>query len=79
MLRHSGASAVSIGAAVDNGVLALEVTDNGMQKGGPVPGNGHGLIGIRERTTALGGQLRVIGPSPGEFSVHARLPARLDP
>lgn len=79
VLRHSGASAVRIGAAVDNGVLALEVTDNGMQKIGPVPGKGHGLIGMRERTTALGGHLRVTGPSPEGFSVHARLPARLDP
>lgn len=82
VLRHSGASAVRIGAAVDSGILTLEVTDNGVPDGGLItvpPSNGHGIIGMRERAAALGGYLSTTGPSPEGFSVRAQLPARLDP
>jgi signal transduction histidine kinase len=94
VLRHSGASAVRIGASVDGDILTLEVTDNGIPGAGvrgrvgtsagageplmKVP-NGHGIVGMRERVTALGGYLSTTGPSPGGFSVRAQLPARLDP
>jgi signal transduction histidine kinase len=92
VLRHSGASAVRIDAAVDGGILTLEVTDNGDPNAGRRAGagasageppmevsNGHGIVGMRERATALGGYLSTTGPSPGGFSVRAQLPARLDP
>ena len=49
---------------------AGEATDNHL------PGGGHGLVGMRERTTAVGGTLR-IGPRAGDtFSVEAELPLR---
>jgi signal transduction histidine kinase len=89
VLRHSGASAVKIGAAVDKGILTLEVTDNGTAAAGNGtaaageisnhPSKGHGIIGMRERATTLGGYVSTTGPSRDGFSVHARLPARLDP
>jgi len=37
------------------------------------PEGGHGLVGMRERATQLGGSLEV-DPGPGEFRVRARLP-----
>lgn len=91
VLRHSGASAVRIVASVDGGILTLEVTDNGNPDTGvrgrvdagasgpsvEVP-NGNGIVGMRERATALGGYLSTTGPSVGGFSVRAQLPARLD-
>jgi signal transduction histidine kinase len=82
VLRHSGASAVKIGAAVDNGILTLEVTDNGIAAAGGTsnqPSNGHGIIGMRERAASLGGYVSTMGPSRDGFSVRAQLPAKLDP
>jgi signal transduction histidine kinase len=86
VLRHSGASAVRIGAAVDSGILTVEVTDNGVTAAGFGSGqpameasSGHGIVGMRERAGALGGHLSTTGPSPGGFSVRAQLPARLGP
>ena len=41
-------------------------------------GTGHGLIGMRERVVAFGGELEV-GPQPdGGFRVAARLPLAAD-
>ena len=82
VLRHSGASAVKIGAGVDRGILTLEVTDNGIQRAGAgaaQASTGHGIIGMRERAAALGGSLSFTGPSADGFSVRAQLPARLEP
>ncbi|MGP4086078.1 sensor histidine kinase [Streptomyces sp. KR55] len=42
--------------------------------GSPRPGGGHGLIGMRERVTLLGGSLEA-GHRDGTFRVHARIPA----
>jgi signal transduction histidine kinase len=52
--------------------LEIEIVDDG--RGGPVNGRGHGLIGMRERTTLYGGELDA-GPRPdGGFRVRVRLP-----
>lgn len=41
----------------------------------PVRGGGHGLVGLRERVSVCGGELRA-GPEPdGGFAVRARIPA----
>jgi signal transduction histidine kinase len=50
----------------------VEVTDTGV--GGPPSPGGTGIAGMRERATALGGELQA-GPRDGEgFRVHAVLP-----
>ena len=41
----------------------------------PVPGTGHGLLGLRERAHALGGTLRADPRLDGGFAVEAVLPA----
>jgi signal transduction histidine kinase len=42
--------------------------------GGSLPGGGHGIIGMRERVTLLGGEFSA-GPRPGSgFGVRARIP-----
>ena len=50
-------------------------TQAGLTPSGPtLPGAGHGLLGMRERVTAVGGELAT-GPEPGGgFGVHAVLP-----
>lgn len=40
----------------------------------PGDGTGHGLVGMRERVTALGGRLHTGANADGRFVVHAELP-----
>ncbi|MFE7468029.1 sensor histidine kinase [Streptomyces sp. NPDC057499] len=53
---------------LDNG------TGNGTGKGAESSGGGHGLLGMRERVTALGGTLTAGPRYGGGFRVHAILP-----
>jgi signal transduction histidine kinase len=53
--------------------LEVEVADNG--GGGASPANGgHGLVGIGERVSLLGGVLETGPAADGGFSVRARFP-----
>ncbi len=54
--------------------LVLEVTDDGRGAAAQSDGGGHGVLGMRERATMLGGTL-AIGPRPGGgFRVRAEIP-----
>ncbi len=56
--------------------LLIEVTDDGRGAAALSDGRGHGVIGMRERVSAVGGRL-VAGPRPGGgFAVSAYLPYR---
>lgn len=70
--RHGTGSAR---VALAFGDLAIELTiTNPIPAGGaPRSGGGHGLIGMRERATLLGGSLEA-GRVNGGFRVHARIP-----
>ena len=57
--------------AVENGMLRVEVRDDGI--GGADP-SGRGLVGIRDRVTALGGQFSVECPAGGGTVLTATLP-----
>ena len=53
--------------------MLIQVTDDGSGSG-TVDGRGNGIAGMRERVTAVGGELDA-GPRPeGGFQVRARLP-----
>jgi signal transduction histidine kinase len=75
--RHAGTAATaSVRITYGESSLAIRVQDDGAGSHQP-PVPGYGLIGMRERVTALGGELRA---EPGErrgFTVLATLP--LDP
>jgi len=58
-------------AAVEGGVFRVEVRDDGL---GGVDPDGHGLTGLRDRATALGGRLDVESPPSGGTIVAATLP-----
>jgi signal transduction histidine kinase len=77
VLKHagSGAHAEVTVRRCDHDVV-VTVVDNG---GGPGPdtGLGHGLRGMRERVTLLGGMLAAGGRPTGGFLVTARLPVEL--
>jgi PAS domain S-box-containing protein len=73
--RHSGASGVDIRLVAEEGQLVLTVRDDGS---GIVPGtprsNGIGLVSMRERATALGGQLRVASIPGRGTTIEVTLP-----
>lgn len=52
----------------------ITVIDNGSGGGPDGDGGGHGLLGMRERVTALGGTLTAGPRYGGGFRVHAILP-----
>jgi signal transduction histidine kinase len=54
--------------------LRLHVKDRGPGANGTAPGDGHGLVGMRERVKVHGGELRAGTRDEGGFAVHATLP-----
>ncbi|MGW3347329.1 sensor histidine kinase [Nonomuraea rubra] len=70
-LKHARASRAEVMIDYRPGSVTVEVTDDG--RGAPAAGGGHGLAGMRERVSALGGVLTA-GPVPGGFAVRADLP-----
>ena len=69
--KHSSATAVSVRVVLRGRVLTVRVQDNG--KGGANPA-GSGLSGLRSRTAALDGVLRVDSPEGGPTTITAELP-----
>jgi signal transduction histidine kinase len=73
VLRHAGPASATVQVAYEPDTLAITVTDTGRGHGPAKPG-GHGLLGMRERVTALGGTFEA-GPGPaGGFRVQGRFP-----
>jgi signal transduction histidine kinase len=69
--RHGRGSA---DVAVWFGTDAVQITVTNPAAGGPVPaGGGHGIVGMRERASILGGSLRAEADN-GLFRLQARLP-----
>ena len=75
VLKHAHARRVDIRVHYTEGMLALDVRDDGAgESHDPASSSGHGLIGMRERVALFGGQLSASRNPAGGFSVHARLP-----
>ena len=74
VLRHGGPEArATVRIVREADAVVVTVTDTGA--GGDAPGEaGHGLVGMRERVEAYGGDVEA-GPTPGGWRVHARIPA----
>ncbi|MEV4092847.1 sensor histidine kinase [Streptosporangium saharense] len=73
---HAPGARVSIELAYRPALLALRITDNGPGPSGEIgeTGDGHGLVGMRERALALGGWFTA-GPGPsGGFLIQVGLP-----
>lgn len=81
VVRHAGASSAKVSVLYSPGAISVWVEDDGRKVAGPAtravgrPGDGHGLVGMRERIVAAGGVLDV-GPKPdGDgWQVHAHIP-----
>jgi signal transduction histidine kinase len=78
VLRHAGPASASVSIAFESRQLLVSIEDNGKGNAGSdeqaSPGSGYGIVGMRERALALGGDLEA-GPRPdGGFRVTAFLP-----
>ncbi len=70
--KHAQASRASVRIARRDGVLAIEVADDGI--GGARPIDGSGLTGLADRVEALGGRLQVRSPVGGGTRIEAEIP-----
>jgi signal transduction histidine kinase len=70
--KHAHANVVELTAAQDNGVLTLEVRDDGV--GGVDAGRGSGIFGLIDRVEALGGTISITSPPRGGTTLSIRLP-----
>ena len=78
--RHAPGAAVDVELHFADDALWLRIRDNGPgpPAAQPVTAGGHGLLGMRERAAAAGGELR-IGAAPGSgFLIEATLPAKAE-
>jgi signal transduction histidine kinase len=82
-MRHSPGAAVEVKLYYGDAALVVEVRNDGCPPGArspaepdwvPSDGGGHGIIGMRERATMLGGHLQAGPTEKGEFLVTAALP-----
>jgi signal transduction histidine kinase len=72
--RHAGAATASVRIDCRADSLAVRVDDDGRATAAAAPAPGLGLLGMRERVTALGGRLRAEPREGGGFTVEAELP-----
>ncbi|MFD5322781.1 sensor histidine kinase [Streptomyces sp. NPDC127092] len=84
-VRHAPGARAAVRTHYHRGGLTVRITNSAPARPpGPAPAGpggepGHGLLGMRERTAMLGGELAA-GPTPeGGWEVTATLPAPLDP
>jgi signal transduction histidine kinase len=70
-VKHSNATRAEVTASVEDGMLQVEVRDDGI---GGADRHGHGLVGMGDRVSALGGRLEILSPPGGGTLVAATLP-----
>ncbi|GIJ50666.1 two-component sensor histidine kinase [Virgisporangium aliadipatigenens] len=70
-VRHAGATSVRVLVTFDRKLVTVTVTDDGRGPGGER--TGHGIIGMKERVSALGGTCTAGAGHPG-FVVKAMIP-----
>jgi signal transduction histidine kinase len=77
-MRHAPGSHVQVHVAYRPDDVALEVRNDAdplaLSPSASLAGSGHGIIGMRERTTMLGGSLDAAPTEDGGFQVTALLP-----
>ncbi len=74
VLRHSTARQARVRIGQQEGALLVEVVDDGQASAVVGAGDGHGLLGMRERAAALGGSCEAGRVPGGGWRVRARIP-----
>jgi signal transduction histidine kinase len=79
--RHAGQARVTVRVTYDDANVYVQIDNDGMAPSGvsSAIGTGSGITGMRERATALGGDLSAGFRHGGGFRVSARLPVRPAP
>jgi signal transduction histidine kinase len=75
VVKHASAGHAAVTATARDGILHVEVRDDGI---GGADATGHGLVGMRDRVTALGGRLEIHSPPGGGTLVAATFPLSAD-
>ena len=70
--KHSGASGASVTARQQNGMLVVEIMDNG--RGGAGPARGTGLTGLADRVAVAGGRMLLSSPDGGPTVLRVEVP-----
>jgi len=70
--KHARASVVTVELHAHDAVLRLVIRDDGI--GGADPGQGSGLLGLRDRIEALGGTLQVTSPAGNGTTLQVQVP-----
>jgi signal transduction histidine kinase len=72
-LKHAGPATARVVVRYGKNDLELEIADTGLGAGAS-DGEGHGLVGMRERASLYGGKIDAGPRDGGGFAVKARLP-----
>ncbi|MFF0740417.1 sensor histidine kinase [Streptomyces sp. NPDC004111] len=79
-LRHAPGATARVELTYTPTALHLRILNSsGQQPGVPSPGAGHGVLGMRERATMLGGELSAAPTPDGGYEVTALLPVPAAP
>src|SRR5699024_9599618 len=71
--RHAPEAPVRVTLTVDESQFDVRIA-NTVDPGIDEVAEGHGVLGMRERATAVGGSVSVGVATPGEYRVEARFP-----
>jgi signal transduction histidine kinase len=74
--QHAGQACAVVRLQYTQDAVTIQVDDDGNGDGTGSPGHGLGLLGMRERVSALGGRLHAGPLDGGGFQVRAELPVR---
>jgi signal transduction histidine kinase len=70
--KHAAATRVWVSLDADDDALHLSLWDDGV--GGADPSRGSGLIGVRDRIEALGGEIEISSPAGKGTRIDAKIP-----
>jgi signal transduction histidine kinase len=70
--KHSRASAVRVEVETGDGAVRVSIRDDGV--GGAAPGQGSGLLGLKDRVEALGGEIEIESPGGAGTSLRVKIP-----
>jgi signal transduction histidine kinase len=71
--KHAHASVANVHLEVRDTIVRLTIRDDGI--GGADPGQGSGLIGLRDRIEALGGTIQVTSQAASGTTLLIEIPA----